>query len=347
MASISYYVFQAQISTLASRWDWPTIRRNALASPLDHATRASWAALHARVVTNRYLDNHLNPSSLRSTTNEYVLSYLKATANGTLSILKATWTIVGPILTFTCKMLFEIMQLGHDRERARTDLTLHFSRFPKGRVHRDGSVDVVTEPTESEVSGLASTYSLRRREREKKEEREREEKAEREREANLERVYKMMSDDLERDQRKLLRNFEVCASQMAVFDRNMVPSRRTIAQIMQPRRVYVVRNAHEPFPPRRQHAREYAVRIAEAAHDYTILMEEMRTSHDLAMLKLDNQHKQKIKEFDLGHDLEEAEKDRQHQLRMRNLEPIHDFRLRSKYMPKHLLVDDKEFCEDG
>ncbi|KAK5685958.1 hypothetical protein LTS10_002071 [Elasticomyces elasticus] len=252
MASISYYVFQAQISTLANRLDWPTIRRNAVASPLNHATSASWAALHARVVTNRYLADHLNSSSLRSTTNRYVLSCLKATANGALSFLKATWTIVGPIFTFTCKLLFEIMQLGQDRERARTDLKLHFSRFPKGRVHRDGSVDVDTEPTESEVSGLASTYSLRRREREKKEEREREEKAEREREANLERVHKMMLFDMEWD----LRVFEMCAPQMAVFDRKLVPSRRTLAQILQPRRVYVVRNAREPFPPRRPRVSE-------------------------------------------------------------------------------------------
>ncbi|KAK4891436.1 hypothetical protein LTR27_009931 [Elasticomyces elasticus] len=251
MASISYCVFQTQISNVANRLDWPTIRRNALTSPLNHEISASWAALHARVVTNRYLADHLNLPSLRSTTNEYVLSCLKATANGTLSFLKATWTIVGPILTSTCKTLFEIMQLGQDRERARTDLKLHFSRFPKRRARHGGSVDVVTEPTESEVSGLASTYSLRRREREKKEEREREEKAEREREANLERVYKMMSDELEADERKLLRNFEVCAPQMAVFDRKMVPSRRTLAQIMQPRRVYVVRNAHEPFLSRR------------------------------------------------------------------------------------------------
>ncbi|KAK5697737.1 hypothetical protein LTR17_023854 [Elasticomyces elasticus] len=74
-------------------------------------------------------------------------------------------------------------------------------------------------------------------------------------------------------------------------------------------------------------------------------MEELRTSHDLAMVELDNEHEQKMKEFDLVHDLEEEEKDRQIQRRVRNLELIHDFRLRSKYMPKHLLVD-KEFCED-
>ncbi|KAK3616657.1 hypothetical protein LTR56_018835 [Elasticomyces elasticus] len=209
MASISYYVFQTQISNVSNRLDWPTIRRNTLSSPLDHATRASWAALHARVVTNRYLADHLNSSSLRSTTNIYVLSCLKATANGTLSFLKATWTIIEPILTFTCKMLFEIMQLGQDRERARTDLKLHFSRFPKVRAHHGGSVDVVAEPTESEVSGLASTYSLQRREREKKEEREWDEKAEREREANHELGYKMMLFELETDYRYFQRNFEI------------------------------------------------------------------------------------------------------------------------------------------
>ncbi|KAK5690356.1 hypothetical protein LTR97_012224 [Elasticomyces elasticus] len=104
------------------------------------------------------------------------------------------------------------MQLGQDRERARTDLKLHFSRFPKVRAHHGGSVDVVAEPTESEVSGLASTYSLQRREREKKEEREWDEKAEREREANHELVYKMMLFELETDYRYFQRNFEnTCA----------------------------------------------------------------------------------------------------------------------------------------